>query len=80
MVEEKLPSAQFPEFRLPIADARIIRVSQHRRDRRDVLQVEDDGRIANVASMQDVVHAGEELRDARVEETVRVGKDAEFHK
>ncbi len=48
-------------------------------DGRDLLQLKRDERVADVARVQDVVHAREQLFDLRVEKSVRVGNDAKFH-
>ena len=58
---------------------RIIRVAAHGRYRRDLLQLQEDCVLADVAGMEDVVHAGEEIRDSWVEEVMGIGDDADAH-
>src|SRR5579884_844056 len=54
-------------------------VSQHRGHLRDVFQLKDDLRLADVACMEDVFDALEQRRDFRVQKIMRVGNDADFH-
>ena len=59
---------------------RTIRVAEHGCDRGNRFQFNDDGIAAHVARVQDVTDAGENFRDFRVEQTVRVGNKANLHK
>src|SRR6266568_4138724 len=54
-------------------------VAQHRGDGRDAFQLQDQPRQADIAGVENVVHAVEERRDFRVQVVVGVGKNANFH-
>ena len=59
-------------------EARIIRIACNRRHGSDLFQRQDNGRHADVAPVQDMVHAREEVRDERVEVVVRVRDDTDL--
>ena len=59
---------------------KLVAVSKHGRHGSDLLELKEDGHGPDIAAVQNVVHARKELRDFRVEEIVRVGKDADFHR
>src|SRR5882724_11938456 len=56
-----------------------VRVSQNGGDGRDFLQLHDNRGEADVARVQNVSHAREQFENFRVEKSVRVGNDADFH-
>src|SRR5512141_1348248 len=59
--------------------AGVIRIAQDRRHRGDLFELQENGRQADVAAVENVVHTGEEFGDARVEEVVGVGEDGDLH-
>lgn len=64
-----------------LADQReAIDVTIHRRDRRDAAQLGNDLRFADVSGVQDVIDAGEEIKNSRMHFAVCVGDDAYLHK
>lgn len=79
VVNKKFPSGLLDDLGVLKRQARV-RVAINRRDRRDRFQFRNEGEIADIAGVQDVFNASEQLRDSRVEEIVRVGDDADFHK
>ena len=77
VVDEKFFSAERNDFCLPEVEAEI-RVAEDGGDGRDEFQFQFNHRLADVARVQDVIHARKNFLHARVEETVGVGKDADF--
>ena len=54
-------------------------VADDKGDRRDEFQFQFNHRIANIARMQDVPDAREQLGDFWIQKSVRVGDDANLH-
>ena len=61
------------------ADLRRIGVAVHGRHRRDRLEVDQDLGLADVTSVQDVVHFLEHVEHFRTQQSVRVRDDAQSH-
>ncbi len=79
VLQEKPAAGEFDHFSQPVMETRIIRIAGNRRHRRDLFQRQDDGRQADVAAVEDMVHAGEKLREAGIEVVMGVGDDADSH-
>ena len=71
-------SASVDHFRFLERQAEV-GVAEHGGDGRDEFQFQFNQRVADVAGVQDVIHARENFFHARVEKAVRVGNDADFH-
>ena len=69
---------EFDHFRFLEIEGGVV-VAEHGGHRRDPLQLEDQPRQSDVAGVQDMVDAREELRNLRIEVSVRVGDRADFH-
>ena len=78
VVEEKFAPGQRDDFRLAVVEAVIV-VAEDGGDGGDGFQLENDPRQADVAGVENVIDALEEFRNARVEEVMSVGDDADFH-
>src|SRR5262245_18754614 len=76
VMEQKLFPGKFNELCRPVAKARVVRVASNSGDGRDELQFKQNVRHPDVAPVQDMVHALEQIGDARVKKVVRVGDDA----
>ena len=76
-MDEEFPRRQLDDFRFLERQAHV-GVAINGGDGRDFLQLGNDGGVADVARVQNVVHAGKQFQDFRVEEIVRVRNDADF--
>ena len=78
MMDEKLAAIELDDLGFLEGESGV-GVAQHRGDGRDAFQLQDQPRQADIAGVENVVHAVEERRDFRVQVVVGVGKDANFH-
>lgn len=78
VLHQKFPPAEFGHFSFLIGHSKI-GVAEHDRHRRDLLQLKCEVGVADVARVQDVIHAGEEVLDARIQPAMGVGDDPDFH-
>lgn len=78
VVDEEFAPVQRDDFRLAVVEAVIV-VAEDGGDGGDGFQLENDPRQADVAGVENVIDALEEFRNARVEEVMSVGDDADFH-
>src|SRR5688572_4750633 len=78
VVNKKLSASERDDLCLVEVQPGIV-VPKNRGHRRDEFQLTDDRFVTNVARVQDVLDAIEDLGDARIEETVSVGDDADAH-
>ena len=57
----------------------LVGVAEHGRDGRDGAQLIEQRFAADVTGVQDVLDAGKQIGDARIEMTVRIADEADFH-
>src|SRR6266481_7249653 len=75
VMDQKFAPIQLGNFRWPELQTRIVRVTQDRGNQRNLFKLQDQPGPANVTTVQDVVNAGEKLRDFRVQKIVSIGDD-----
>ena len=78
VLDEEFPLTHHHNFRFPQMQA-AIHVAQHRRDGRDLFQVEDHPHNADISRVQNMVHPRKQSRHFRVQPPVRVGNEANLH-
>ena len=78
VLDEKFSRRQCHDLRFTKIQA-AVRVSQNRGDGRDLFQFKRDERRADVARVQNMIHAREKFGNFRVEKIVCVRNDADFH-
>ena len=78
VVDQNLAAAQFDHFRF-LERQQLVGIPRHGGDRGDLLELMSDPGRADVARVNDVLDAVEELRNFRVEEIVGIRDDADFH-
>ena len=71
-------AAEGDNFRLVVGAAKI-GIARHDGDGRDELQLQWNHSVADIAGVEDVVDAGEDFFDARVEIAVSVRYDSDLH-
>ena len=77
-MDEELAAIEYGHFRFLEIESDV-GVAEHGGHRRDLFQLEDQPRQSDVAAVQNMVHACEQLRNLRVKVPVRVGNRADFH-
>jgi hypothetical protein len=78
VMQQEAKSPEFDNLRLP-ERKRTIRIPENRGDRGDLLQLNDDCVLADIAAVQNVLHAGEKIGNFWIEKIMRIGKNADFH-
>lgn len=78
VVDQEFSPRNFNGFGNSIADV-VIAIAQHGRDRRNQTKFNDDRGVADIACVQDVIYAGKNGLDTRIEVAVRVRNHADFH-
>ena len=79
VVNQKLLVGQLNGLGQSIPEPRVVGVTANSGDRRDLFELEQDARLPDVASMQNMVDPREELGNLRVEEIVSIRNDTESH-
>lgn len=72
MLDEKLAVSQSRSLYRAITEAQVIGITAHGGNRSDLFQLVENARLSNIARMQDVFDALEEMRYPVVEEIVRI--------
>ena len=78
VLNEKFAPTERDGFREPV-ECGVIRITQHRCDRRDGLKLRDEMIRPDVAGMENVFDTAKDSRQPRIKKAVRVGKEANKH-
>src|SRR5271155_4119257 len=78
MVDDDFFLREFDAFRFLETEAGIV-VAEHCRHRGDEFQFQNEGRITDVARVQNMIHPREDFFHAGIKKSVGVGNDPDFH-
>ena len=78
VVEEEFAAGEVEDFGFAEGQAGVV-VAEDGSDGGDFFEGGDEGGLADVAGVEDVVHAAEKLGDAGIEVAVGVGDEADVH-
>jgi len=80
VVDEEFPLLQFHDFGQAIAEGQVVGVAQDGGDRGNLFESLEDFWKTDIPPMQDVVDAGEQRGDSRIQEVVGIRNDPDPHK